>query len=265
MSNLPSNDAEFHLKQVLLLMNQLTQWLVHSGVGYMEFSAALKPVFYQQAIAELERIDQKQTVSAISLLAGLHRKDVSAYKEMTLQGKPLAEASVAEPMSVPARVVGLWIAEDLPRQLVFSHSEQISFEYLVKKISTERHPRSVLNELVRLGVVEESEDSVNLKKGGFIPEQIQASVQLLTLHLQSHMHAGLHNIFNRNGITHLEEAVRVDELTAESVQVLKDYSVELWDEYSKKLMQLALERCDLDQDKPDALYEFCLGVYQDNT
>ncbi len=86
MTKLPTNDAEFNLKQVLALMDYLSQWLIRSGVGYTEFSAALKPIFYQQALQELERIDQKPTISAISLLSGLHRKDVSAYKETKLGG-----------------------------------------------------------------------------------------------------------------------------------------------------------------------------------
>ena len=53
MTKLPTNDAEFNLKQVLVLMNYLSQWLIRSGVGYTEFSAALKPIFYQQALQEL--------------------------------------------------------------------------------------------------------------------------------------------------------------------------------------------------------------------
>lgn len=266
MSNLPTNDAEFNLQQVLLLMNHLTQWLVRSGVGYMEFSAALKPIFYQQALTELERLDQKTTVSAISLLAGLHRKDVSAYKETSAAGKPLTEATVAEPISVPARVIGLWIAEDCPPRLPFSDSEQPSFEFLVKKISSERHPRSVLNELIRLGIVDEDLGEVVLKKGSFIPDQLhQESRKLLSHNLQSHFEAGLHNLFETDQITHLEEAVRADELTAESVQLLTQYSIELWEDYSKQLMEYAVKCCAVDEGKAEAIHTFCLGIYQNDT
>ena len=59
MSSSPTNDTEFNLQQVLLLMNHLTKWLIRSGVGYTEFSAALKPIFYLQAVNELETLEKK--------------------------------------------------------------------------------------------------------------------------------------------------------------------------------------------------------------
>ena len=265
MSNLTCNDAEFNLQQVLLLMNLLTKWLVHSGVGYMEFTAALKPIFYQQAVNELLENEKKLTVSSISLMSGLHRKDVTAYKDIVELGKPLCDAKVAEPMSVPARVVGLWLAESWPSSIAFSDSTQISFESLVKRVSTERHPRAVLNELLRLGIVEENNHQISLKKGSYIPDALQDSIQMLTLHLQQHMQAGLHNVFNSAGTTYLEEAVRVDEITQESVDVLKDFSLQFWAEYSQKLMELALQRSEIDQGKADANHEFYFGAYQHDT
>lgn len=265
MSNLTCNDAEFNLQQVLLLMNLLTKWLVHSGVGYMDFTAALKPIFYQQAVNELIENNRKLTVSSISLMSGLHRKDVTAYKDIMEQGKPLCDAKVSEPMSVPARVVGLWLAESYPTVIAFSDAEKMSFELLVKKISTERHPRAVLNELLRLGIVEENNDLISLKKGSYIPDTMQDSIQLLTMHLQQHMQAGLHNIFSSANTTYLEEAVRVDEITEESVAVLKEFSLHFWAEYSQKLMELALQRTALDQGKTDATHEFYFGAYQHDT
>ncbi len=55
--------------------------LAHSFRGGLyRFVAALKPVFYEQALAELGRIKQNKTDSAVSLLSGLHRKDVSAFR-----------------------------------------------------------------------------------------------------------------------------------------------------------------------------------------
>lgn len=266
MSNLPSSDAEFNLQQVLLLGDLLTQWLVRSGVGYMEFSAALKPFFYQQALQELHRLEQKPTVSAISLLSGLHRKDVTAYKGVSAEGKALHEASVAEPMSVPARVIGLWIGEGLPMQLQFHDMTQTSFETLVKRISTERHPRSVLNELIRLGVVEERESSIFLKKGSYIPDRIhQESRQLLTQNLQHHIQAGLHNIFQIGSTSRLEESVTVDELSVESVEILKQKSIDLWEICAKELMELAIQRCEQDKANNDATHTFCLGIYQNES
>lgn len=263
MSQLPSNDAEFNLQQILLMMNQISQWLIRSGVGYTEFAAALKPIFYQQAVAELQRIEQKQTVSSISLLAGLHRKDVTAFRETQSQGLDLKRAKISDPMSVPARVIAVWVTEQWPQQLLFSHADEPSFECLVKKVSTERHPRSVLNELIRLGIVQEQGHQVILQKSSFIPDQTsQLSREILRQNLQSHLAAGLHNLFESDQITYMEESIRADELTAESVQLLMHTSVALWEQYSKQILELALKRSAMDEGQADANQVFCLGVYQ---
>jgi len=263
MSNLPTNDAEFNLQQILLLMNHLTKWLIRSGLGYTEFAAALKPVFYQQAVNELERLEKKATISAISLLSGLHRKDITLFNDAISEGELISKAGMAEPLSIPARVVGLWVAEDWPEQMPFYNLKQTSFVELVKKVSMEMHPRSVLNELVRLGIVRQDRRQVILQKRSFIPDQSTQDLRkLLTQNLQSHINAGLHNIFFSEQTSFLEESVRADELTKESVQMLTQYSIELWEKYSEELLKLAVECSASDKDKSDANQTFCLGIYQ---
>lgn len=68
------------LTQVLAMLQPLVVWLLRSGVGYTDLTAALKPVFLEAARAELARTGAKQTDSAISLLSGVHRKDVRRDK-----------------------------------------------------------------------------------------------------------------------------------------------------------------------------------------
>ncbi len=266
MSKLLTNEADQNLQQVLVLMNELSQWLIRSGVGYTEFTAALKPVFFQQAVQELERIDQKPTISAISLLSGLHRKDVTAYKEVISEGKDLTEATVSEPISVPSRVIGLWLAEGWGDSLPFSSESENSFEMLVKRISTERHPRSVLNELVRLEIATEKDGQVYLQQRRFIPDPSQLEARkILTRNVQAHLEAGLHNLLNPDEIPYLEQAICADELTEESINKLHEMSLELWQKYSLQLLKLAAERCAMDDGNPEANRVFRFGVYQHDT
>jgi hypothetical protein len=65
-----SHDTETTLEHVISIMPQLIHWLIKSGIGYNEFTTALKALFYNEAIKELESIKQKKTDSAISLLSG---------------------------------------------------------------------------------------------------------------------------------------------------------------------------------------------------
>ncbi len=136
-------DAETTLESIVPMMQHIAHWLIHSGIGYTDFVAALKPVFYEQALAELGRIKQNKTDSAVSLLSGLHRKDVSAFRQQATQLTETAKVTYA--ISVPARVIARWIALELPHQIPVS-GEENSFEALVRHISTENTPvQSCLN------------------------------------------------------------------------------------------------------------------------
>ena len=53
------------LGAVLRVMAPLVRWLLRSGVGYAEFTAAIKPVFLAEARAEVRRIGRKETDSAL--------------------------------------------------------------------------------------------------------------------------------------------------------------------------------------------------------
>lgn len=261
MSNLPTEDATFNLEQILLTMHPLTQWLIRSGVGYNDFTAALKPLFYLQALDELDRIDQKSTVSAISLLSGLHRKDVSALKNTDIAHSGIQP----EALSVSSRVIGAWLADAWPQCLSMNKNHPQSFDALVKTVSLDVHSKSVLNELIRLGLVLVENDCVILQKNGYYPSQQQQEIrQLLSQNVYSHLMAGMHNLFNENQTSQLEEAIRAEELTSESVQILQQKAVDLWEQYSQELLELASKRCTLDKGKSEANQTFCLGIYQND-
>ncbi|WP_278493970.1 DUF6502 family protein [Acinetobacter gyllenbergii] len=255
-------DAETTLDSIYPMMQQIARWLIHSGVGYTDFVAALKPIFYEQALVELERIKQNKTDSAVSLLSGLHRKDVSAFRQ---QANQTATETPNFAISVPARVIARWIALDLPHQIPVS-GEENSFEALVKHISTEKHPRSILFELQRLGVVVQIDQEVVLQQHSFTPDnQMQESKALFSANLSDHLAAGIDNFISEKPFTHLEQAVHAEKLTAQSVEALRQLSIELWQDMAKQLLNAAIQHCDQDQEKDDAHYQFRFGVYQYDT
>ncbi|EOR03027.1 DUF6502 family protein [Acinetobacter genomosp. 15BJ] len=255
-------DAETTLDSIYPMMQHIARWLIHSGVGYTDFVAALKPIFYEQALVELERIKQNKTDSAVSLLSGLHRKDVSAFRQ---QANQISNEAPNFAISVPARVIARWIALDLPHQIPVS-GEENSFEALVKHISTEKHPRSILFELQRLGVVVQIDQEVVLQQHSFTPDnQMQESKALFSANLSDHLAAGIDNFISEKPFTHLEQAVHAEKLTAQSVEALRQLSIELWQDMAKQLLNAAIQHCDQDQEKDDAHYQFRFGVYQYDT
>ena len=252
---LPPLASEQTLKHVLEISQYLVKMLIHSGVGYQTFSNSIKPIFYNEAVSELETQGVKTTDSALSLVSGMSRREVNQLKS--------SDSTQVAPstMSVPSRVMTLWVEQQLPRKLAFS-GEKKSFEALVKQISTEKHPRSIANELQRLGLVDIQHDYICLKTESYVPaHDIQELEALLAKNVSAHLAAGVHNIYSKPN-RFLEQSLFVDELSPESVKQLEQYSLELWSHASEQLLHHAMRLCKQDQDKVHATHKFCVGIYQ---
>ena len=139
------------LPEALAISQPLVTWLLRSGVGYGEFAAALKPLFLAQAQQELERTGQKVTDSALSLLSGLHRKDVRALRAQALSDwqSALSQRNEWGKPSLANQVLTRWLAEEVWPDVLPLSGPEPSFEALVKSVSSDVHSRSVLQELQR--------------------------------------------------------------------------------------------------------------------
>lgn len=253
-SNLPKSDIA--MSNVLKIMKPLVKWLIKSGVGYSEFSQALKATFYDESIKELNQINQKTTDSSISLLSGLNRREVSDFK------KTLTDNIIpTQPLNISARVITLWIQKKWSKQIPIS-GQELSFETLAKEVSQDKHPRSILTELQRLGLVTEIADTVILHTESFTPSNnLSFSQKLLAQSTADHIAAGTSNIFISPNLF-LEQSLHAEELTEESIQELKKYSNELWKELSQKMLDKALLCTRQDEGKLNARHRFNLGIYQ---
>ncbi|MDP3610720.1 MAG: DUF6502 family protein, partial [Rubrivivax sp.] len=214
------------LDRVLRVLQPLVRLLLRNGVTYTVFVAALKRVFLQAAQQELAGRGMVTTDSAVSLLSGVHRRDVrtllrGAAAETVDAVTPAAPAAPAG-LGLAAQVVGRWMndprfvdATGASRTLPRSGDEG-SFDALVAGISRDVRPKAVLDELLRLGVVHETQaGAVVLESTGFAPRQgFEELSWLFAQNLQDHASAAVANLQGEGNF--LEQAVFVDGLTAPS-------------------------------------------------
>ncbi|TCM59274.1 hypothetical protein EC844_1463 [Acinetobacter calcoaceticus] len=254
-----SNDSITTLESVLSIMQELTGWMVKSGVGYTEFTSALKPLFYNEALKESQRIQQKQTDSSISLLSGLHRRDVSAFRQENNGHHLISNHERQLSLSIPTRVIGLWLKLGLDHRLALTGEN--SFEDLVKQVSTEKHPHSIFLEMKRLGMVVDENDDVVLQKSCFIsrPDLLQ-SKKLFSANIADHLSSGLHNLTELDD-AYLEQAVFAEALSQKSVDKLKVLSSDLWNEMAQKILNTAVECSQKDFGNQNATQRFRVGIY----
>lgn len=247
----PTPTPTLVLDRVLALLGPLVRLLLRHGVTYPVFAAALKRVFLHEAQAELAGRGMPATDSAVSLLSGVHRRDV----------RTLTRGEAAEPASAPppalglaAQVVARWMHDPafqqpggLPR--VLPREGAGGFGTLVAGVSRDVRPKAVLDELLRLGVVDDTPDGLVLARSGFAPRAgFDEALWLTAQNLHDHAAAAVANLSGprpRPG-GYLEQAVFVDEITADSAERLHDVSVEAWRRAFALVMAEAQARFDAD-------------------
>lgn len=237
------------LDRVLRVMRPLVRLLVRHGVTYPALAAALKRVFLDAARSELGARGMAGTDSALTLLSGVHRRDV---RELT---RSAAAGAVADPekMGLVSEVVARWLSDPAftgrggkPRRLQRGSADASdSFDALVAGLSRDVRPRAVLDELLRLGVVQETETGLQLAGPGFAPQQgFEELSWLFAQNLHDHAAAAAANLQGERNF--LEQSVFVDEITEASAAQLQRVSIQAWQHAFKQVMGEAQQRFDAD-------------------
>lgn len=257
-----SDQPRLVLDAVLAAVRPLVRLLVRHGVTYPAFAAALKRVFLDAARAELAAKEMPQTDSAVTLLSGVHRRDV----RQLARPAAAARAPASEPLSLAAQVVARWMAAR-PRRGAASRGHaalltRAEFDAVVGGVSSDVRPRAMLDELVRLGVAREGEAGIELLAEGFAPRQgFAETASLLAANLADHAAAAGQNL--QGDTNFLEQAVFVDEISAASVAQLQAVAVQAWREAFRSVMGEAQARFDADASlaEPERRYRARFGVY----
>lgn len=144
------------------LLRPLVRTFIARGISAPAFYRLLKSVYVEVAKEDFQ-IDGKITDSRISLLTGVHRRDV---KDILSNPDTVWEAARSKTALV-ATVLGQWIARPeyqtdagAPVALPKGGANGISFESLVRLVNTDIRPRTVLDELLRQDLVVEGADGL---------------------------------------------------------------------------------------------------------
>jgi len=240
--------AQIVLAAVLRILRPLVRWLVRNGVRHQELTAGLKPVFLEVARAELLAGGRAATDSAVSLLSGVHRRDV---RQLTRAEPAVTEGPPRPAGGVIGEAVGRWMsepewldAEGHPR--VLPRNGDQGFDGLVGAISRDVRPRAVLEEMVRLGVVEEADGGVRLRTDGFAPRSgLDDMAALASWNLHDHAAAAVANL--EGDANFLEQALYVDELTVEGQERVRQAVQQAWRQAVRTVMREARATYEHDQ------------------
>ncbi len=257
--------AALALRQAEVLLAPVARWLLRSGVSYGALARLLKPVFVEAAREELARTGVEPTYSALSVLSGVHRKDVRAICE-----SPQTDPASARPHGVPlaSQVYTRWLTsrryrdrDGQPRSLPRS-GPGITFESLSREVSVDVHPRTVMEELMRLGLVELEGDVLVARQDSFLPDRrIDELTALFAANAADHMAAAVHNL-TLDAPRYLEQSVFADGLGEASVEALHMLARQAWQGTFEEMVAAAGKRVAADAELPeDRQQRMRVGMY----
>ncbi|HVO90720.1 MAG TPA: DUF6502 family protein [Casimicrobiaceae bacterium] len=241
-----SPDADL-IAAIELILRPLARLFLEHGVVFPTVEDLLKAALVRVASEEFGLPNQSPTDSRISVLSGVHRKDVRRLRETAFQPASL-------PITLPfaSEVVTRWINDPLyhdargkPRVLPRSAPPpQPSFDGLVESISTDVRPRVLLDELIRLGVAAHTVDGdVELLVYAFVPQKDRKErLFYFGRNMHDHLAACVHNLGGREPPM-LEQSIFSFELSDASVTRIADLTRREWQKVMARLVN-AIAACE---------------------
>lgn len=237
------------------------------GIQLPTIVAALKQIYVDVAATDF-RIDHRSpTDSRVSVLTGVHRRDVSSIRR---DGAPGSKPSA---MSLPATVIGRWLGDPdyaapngQPIVLPWSAGQgQPSFEKLARGCSKDIHPRTILDELIDQDMVdwEEERDVVTLTAKAFVPaHDNDTMMHFFEMNLHDHLAAATSNIAGDDErAPFLEQAVYYNRLLPSSVDELQKLARERAGGILGEMNSEALRHQKADKKKDEPTRRFRFGVF----
>ncbi len=225
------------------VLRPLVRLLLRNQVTYTALLPLLKQLYVEVADQELTLDGKRQTESRLSLLTGIHRKEVKRLREDVI---PTQQVPVN--LSLGGQLVASWLAtagyhQDGQPQPIPRQSRQpgdVSFETLVETVGHQDiRPRAVLDEWQRLGIASvNGKDEVVLQTDAYVPRgNEEEKLYYWQRNLADHIQTASQNLDDTNP-PRLERSVYYGQLSPAAVDELHH----LYREKSMALLKQINER-----------------------
>jgi hypothetical protein len=244
------------------LLRPLVRLLIRSGITFPILAELLRELYVNVAEYDFALRGKEQTDSRVSLLTGIHRKEVRR-----LRGAGAPVNTVPATISQTSRILARWLADPeftgrdgrplpLPR---VAEPPQPSFERLVASVTRDVRPRAVLDEwLDRKLVVLDDYDRAVLAEAAYVPRGgDDQQLYYLGRNLHDHIAAAVANV-EVGSPPFLERAVHYDGLTKDLAEQLQQRSRDVAMEALHTLNREAHAASD---NAPPGQWRWNFGVY----
>lgn len=267
----PSTPAsEQALQAIAAVLDPLARLMIEHAVDLSSVVEELKSALVRQAGARYALDGRGASDARVALLTGVHRKDVRRLRNL-----PGSSAPQKPGISVASAVVARWISDAqylhfdqkplrLARSPRFAEPSQPDFSALVASVSTDTSARTVLDELLRLGVVGiEDETHVTLLRTSFVPQQDAAGkFHFLASAISDHLSAAVSNLGHSDtSKPMLDQSAFSEDLDAKQAALLHDKARALWTQALQKFLVDAAVAEQRSEVKTGERYRVRFGTY----
>lgn len=254
------------ISAIRYLLRPLIRLLLSHGISFQVFSELVKSAYVKVAETEFRLASKPQTDSRISLLTGIHRREINR-----LRNESVTEINLSQHSSMSALLLTIWSGDPeyldkqalpVPLTRLANKDGGPSFESLVQSVSKDFRARVVLDEWLRQGIVTlDEDDRVHLAPDAFVqPQDMEEKIYYFGQNIHDHMAATVHNLAGSKP-PFLERCVYYDKLSADSAKELAEYSRLAAMRALHSVNKRAVELQQRDQGQPDAVYRTNFGVY----
>lgn len=227
----PMKTDKHHLlySALVRILRPLIRILLRNGISYGTFADFAKWLFVDVAEREFGISGRKQSISRVSVITGLTRKEVMRVRRLPQPD----DRESAESYNRASRVISGWRrdphfldAEGNPSVLAATGEER-SFSELVRRYSGDMPFRAVLDELVRVGTVEiDAAGRVRLRARAYLPARDDGmKIHILGTDVSSLITTIDHNL-QANQTPFFQRKVKYDNLPEEILPRFREMSAE---------------------------------------
>lgn len=249
------------------VMKPVVRLLLARGISYVQFTDWLKHIFIETAAETFGDADKGINDSRISVITGVHRKDVKRLRELTQTD---AELKVPSTVKWGSQLVSTWLntpsfcneTQPIAIARLRKHGQEISFEALSERITRDVSSRALLDEFVRLGILTiDDKDMVQLVTAAFIPAKGEdEKAYYLGLGVGDHAAAAVSNVLNQQPAS-FDRLVHYNHFSAQSIEVIEKLSHEHGNLLLQQINTEAEKQHLLSHEQKENGKRFTLGVY----
>lgn len=205
----------------LKILRALVRVLLRYGMPFEGFAELAKRVYIEVASQDFAINGRKQSISRISTLTGIYRREVSRILELPA----INDADITARHNRAARVIGGWLhdpeysdADGHARTLTLA-GDTPNFTHLVRKYSGDIPTRAILDELTRVGAVNQDKDgNIQLQSRAYVPKHGEADmIGILGTDVTDFISTIDHNLQHDEKDSRLQLKVVYDNLPQEAI------------------------------------------------